>query len=167
FSASIGLNSTATLVKASGWQSGIKSDVRFAAWIAAMRATPSTSPFLASPASICCNVAGCMRIRPEARATRCVSFFPATSTISACPAESKWVSLFAVIFQELAAKWFYHSIMRWSRLLTILLLIVPTVLAEGLPDLGDSSQSSFSAIEERRLGEEIMREVRADRTYYD
>ena len=57
--------------------------------------------------------------------------------------------------------------MRWSRLLTILLLVVPTVLAEGLPDLGDSSQSSFSALEERRLGEEIMREVRADRTYYD
>ena len=57
--------------------------------------------------------------------------------------------------------------MRWSRLLTILLLVVPTVLAEGLPDLGDSSQSSFSALEERRLGEEIMREMRADRTYYD
>jgi predicted Zn-dependent protease len=41
------------------------------------------------------------------------------------------------------------------------------VLAEGLPDLGDSSQASFSSLEERRLGDEIMREVRADRAYYD
>ena len=44
---------------------------------------------------------------------------------------------------------------------------MPRALAEGLPDLGDASQASFSALEERRLGEEIMREVRADRAYYD
>jgi predicted Zn-dependent protease len=52
-------------------------------------------------------------------------------------------------------------------LLLILLLLVPAALAEGLPDLGDAAQSTFSALEERRLGEEIMREVRADRTFYE
>lgn len=45
--------------------------------------------------------------------------------------------------------------------------LVPRALAEGLPDLGDSAQSGFSAQEERRLGEEIMREIRVDRSYYD
>jgi len=48
-----------------------------------------------------------------------------------------------------------------------LLCLAPQVLAEGLPELGDSAQSSFSALEERRLGEEIMREIRVDRSYYD
>jgi predicted Zn-dependent protease len=57
--------------------------------------------------------------------------------------------------------------MRLRSFLAIVLVLAPQVLAEGLPDLGDSSQSSFSALEERRLGEEIMREVRADRTYLD
>jgi predicted Zn-dependent protease len=57
--------------------------------------------------------------------------------------------------------------MRLRHFLAIVLALAPQVLAEGLPDLGDSSQSSFSALEERRLGEEIMREVRADRTYLD
>jgi len=51
--------------------------------------------------------------------------------------------------------------------LLLLLAAVPNVLAEGLPDLGEASQASFSALEERRLGDEIMREVRADRNYYD
>ena len=55
-----------------------------------------------------------------------------------------------------------------SRYLVLLLLcLVPRALAEGLPDLGDSAQSSFTALEERRLGDEIMREIRADRSYYD
>ncbi|MEK6593910.1 MAG: M48 family metalloprotease [Pseudomonadota bacterium] len=44
---------------------------------------------------------------------------------------------------------------------------MPAVLAEGLPDLGDASQSDFTPAQERRLGENIMREVRADRSYYD
>lgn len=52
-------------------------------------------------------------------------------------------------------------------LLPLFLACVPAALAEGLPELGDAAQGSFSALEERRLGEEIMREVRADRTYYD
>ena len=52
-------------------------------------------------------------------------------------------------------------------LLVLCLGSVPGALAEGLPELGDAAQGSFSALEERRLGEEIMREVRADRTYYN
>ncbi|HZN24573.1 MAG TPA: M48 family metalloprotease [Burkholderiales bacterium] len=57
--------------------------------------------------------------------------------------------------------------MLWRYLLLLFLGLAPTVLAEGLPDLGDASQSTFTVLEERRLGEEIMREVRADRNYYD
>ena len=52
-------------------------------------------------------------------------------------------------------------------LVLLLLCLVPRALAEGLPDLGDSARGSFSALEEKRLGDEIMREVRADRSYYD
>jgi predicted Zn-dependent protease len=52
-------------------------------------------------------------------------------------------------------------------LLLLLVCFVPRALAEGLPDLGDSSQASFSALDEKRLGEEIMRDIRADRAYYD
>ncbi len=51
--------------------------------------------------------------------------------------------------------------------LVFLLGLSPAVLAEGLPELGDASQSSFSSLEERRMGEEVMREIRADPSYYD
>lgn len=51
--------------------------------------------------------------------------------------------------------------------LLLLLLAMPRALAQGLPDLGDVAQSSFSPQQERRLGERIMREIRADRSYYD
>jgi hypothetical protein len=43
---------------------------RFAPWMAAMRATPRTSPFLALPPTIILSVAACMRISPVATATR-------------------------------------------------------------------------------------------------
>lgn len=45
----------------------------------------------------------------------------------------------------------------WS----VLLLLAPLALAEGLPDLGDYSQTVLPPQEERRIGEEIMREIRA------
>jgi beta-barrel assembly-enhancing protease len=52
--------------------------------------------------------------------------------------------------------------------LLILLGFAPGALApQTLPDLGDAAQASFSVLEERRLGEEIMREIRASRGYYD
>ena len=57
--------------------------------------------------------------------------------------------------------------MAFRYLLLLMLGLTPAVLAEGLPDLGDASQASFSTLEERRLGDEIMRQVRADRSYYD
>jgi predicted Zn-dependent protease len=52
-------------------------------------------------------------------------------------------------------------------LLAALLLAVPGVLAQGLPDLGDVAQAGFTPLQERRLGESIMREIRADRDFYD
>lgn len=41
------------------------------------------------------------------------------------------------------------------------------VLASSLPDLGDVSQAGFSPAQERQLGESIMREIRADPSYFD
>jgi predicted Zn-dependent protease len=52
-------------------------------------------------------------------------------------------------------------------LLILLLLALPRALAQNLPDLGDVSQAGFTPLQERRLGESIMREIRADRSYYD
>lgn len=46
-------------------------------------------------------------------------------------------------------------------------LAATPALAQGLPDLGDPSQLAFSASQERQLGEEIMREIRADKAYLD
>jgi predicted Zn-dependent protease len=52
-------------------------------------------------------------------------------------------------------------------LLAALLMAVPRVFGQALPELGDVAEASFTPQQERRLGETIMREVRADRTYYD
>ena len=46
-------------------------------------------------------------------------------------------------------------------------MTIPGAFGQGLPDLGDVSQSEFSPMQERRLGEGIMREIRADRSYSD
>ena len=51
--------------------------------------------------------------------------------------------------------------------LLIPLLAIPGVLADGLPDLGEASQSGFSAQTERRIGEAIMVDVRHDRSLVD
>ena len=42
-----------------------------------------------------------------------------------------------------------------------MLLCVPVAVADGLPDLGDSSQMALTPQDERRIGEEIMRDVNA------
>src|SRR5439155_828635 len=42
---------TSTCVRCTMWQSGMSSLVRFAAWMPAMRAAASTSPFFVSPAA--------------------------------------------------------------------------------------------------------------------
>ena len=57
--------------------------------------------------------------------------------------------------------------MRLRYLLALVLFAVAGALAEGLPDLGEVAQSDFSPLQERRLGENIMREIRADRSFYD
>jgi dolichyl-phosphate-mannose--protein O-mannosyl transferase len=59
--------------------------------MAAMRAMPSTSPFLAVPLRMMASVSGFMRIEPVARAMRWVSALAPTSTMWACPVASKWV----------------------------------------------------------------------------
>ena len=48
-----------------------------------------------------------------------------------------------------------------------LLLAMPTVLAQGLPELGEPAQSAFSPLQERLLGQSIMKEARRDPGFYD
>jgi predicted Zn-dependent protease len=57
--------------------------------------------------------------------------------------------------------------MKFAYLLAALLLTVPAAVADGLPELGDSSQTVFSPQEERRVGEAIMAEIRRDRSLVD
>ncbi len=57
--------------------------------------------------------------------------------------------------------------MRLSYLIALLFLIVPHALADGLPELGEASQTTLSPLQERLLGESIMREIRADPSYLD
>jgi len=49
----------------------------------------------------------------------------------------------------------------------LILLAIPAALGQRLPDLGDVSQSDLSPLQERRLGDSIMREIRADHSYSD
>lgn len=46
------------------------------------------------------------------------------------------------------------------RILLFLLCLAPLALADGLPELGDSSQVDFSPAMEKRTGETIMRDIR-------
>ena len=57
--------------------------------------------------------------------------------------------------------------MRLRVFFLVLLLAVPRAPAEGLPDLGEVTQAAFTPLQERRLGESIMREIRADRSFLD
>jgi beta-barrel assembly-enhancing protease len=57
--------------------------------------------------------------------------------------------------------------MRLRVLLATLLVATGTVLASSLPELGEVSQAGFSPAQERQLGESIMREIRADPSYFD
>lgn len=50
--------------------------------------------------------------------------------------------------------------MKFLYLSVLALLLAPAVLADGLPDLGDYSQTVLPPQEERRIGEEIMRDIR-------
>src|SRR5215207_9961165 len=82
---------TSTKLSASGWHSGISSAVRLAAWIPAIRAVPTTSPFGPSPRATAVAVAGVMSTTARATARRSVASLPPTSTIRARPAASRCV----------------------------------------------------------------------------
>lgn len=65
---------------------------------------------------------------------------------------------------------------RRSRLLPVALAValgagplgpVAPAAAQNLPDLGEASQADLSPAEERRIGEEIMRQIRRDPAYVD
>ena len=57
--------------------------------------------------------------------------------------------------------------MRILYLLTLLACFIPVTMADGLPDLGESSQAVFSPQQERRIGEAIMRDIHRDPHYFD
>lgn len=65
----------------------------------------------------------------------------------------------------------YHRAMRgWLKRLTAAVLAVSlagTSVAQNLPDLGDASQAALSPLNEKRIGEMIMREIRRDPTFLD
>ncbi|MGH8729381.1 MAG: M48 family metalloprotease [Burkholderiales bacterium] len=56
---------------------------------------------------------------------------------------------------------------RFAVLILCAALISPQAGAEGLPDLGDASESAFSLAQEREIGEEIMRQIRSDPAFLD
>src|SRR5579872_878138 len=94
------VSSTATREIGSGWQSGIRSLVLFAARMPATRATPSASPLGTSPARSRAAVAGAIRTRPRATARRLVSAFSVTSTMCASPASFRCVSFISASDRE-------------------------------------------------------------------
>src|SRR5574340_139511 len=171
------LNSTLTRVSAIGWHSGISSAVRLVAWIAAMRAMPSTSPLAASPPRMRSRVSGNMLIRPLATATRRVSSLPATSTMTARPRSSKWVN--SLMLRNLVGNLHILNEMPtfspdrpmgrplMLRALLALALVSQPVAASDLPDLGEVSRQYFSDQEEQAIGRAIMRDVYVDPRYLD
>src|SRR4051794_5147775 len=70
----------------------MSSAVRLAAWMAAIRATATTSPFGRSPDTTRAAVSGVMRTTARARAQRSLGALPPTSTMRAVPSASRWVS---------------------------------------------------------------------------
>ena len=53
------------------------------------------------------------------------------------------------------------------QLLAIFLLAAPAVLAQALPELGEPAQAALTPLQERLLGQSIMKEARRDPGYYD
>src|SRR3984957_7045191 len=89
-----GVTSTSTCDNSRGWHSGINSWVRLAAMMPAMRAAPSTSPFLALPSRTMSSVFAVISTRPSATATRAVAGVAETSTMWASPRAPRWVRFF-------------------------------------------------------------------------
>ena len=57
--------------------------------------------------------------------------------------------------------------MKIAFLVATALALTPARAADTLPDLGEASQTVFSAQTERKVGEAIMRDIRLDRAYLD
>src|SRR5690349_14559078 len=89
---SVTVRSTVTPCSPIGWHSGIRSGVRLAPAIPAMRATASASPLGTSTARRAATARADSRTRPVAQAERAVTSLPDTSTILAWPALSTCVS---------------------------------------------------------------------------
>lgn len=68
--------------------------------------------------------------------------------------------------------WRYHSTMKFRSVLAAALAAATfaastSTVADELPDLGDVSSAVITPAQERRLGESIMRQIRADPAYLD
>ena len=69
--------------------------------------------------------------------------------------------------EELDEVWRYHSTMKIRSVLAAALAAATFAMADDLPDLGDVSSAVITPAQERRLGESIMRQIRADPAYLD
>jgi predicted Zn-dependent protease len=67
---------------------------------------------------------------------------------------------------ELRLRWRYHITMKFRTVLAAFLLST-IALADELPDLGDVSQAALSPVQERKLGEGIMAQIRPNPAYLD
>ena len=56
--------------------------------------------------------------------------------------------------------------MNWKVLIISAAMLAPVAMAEGLPDLGESSQSDLSPQMERKIGETAMRDIRQRESSY-
>ena len=68
---------------------------------------------------------------------------------------------------ELDERWRYHSTMKFRSVIAVVLLVPALGFADELPDLGDVSQGALSPVQERKLGEGIMGQIRANAAYID
>src|SRR3954447_23098205 len=86
-----GVAVTTRLVRAMGWQSGIRSEVFLPAMTPASSATPRTSPFGVEPSMTRLSVSWLIATNASAPARRSVIGFEPTSTIRGRPERSTWV----------------------------------------------------------------------------
>jgi predicted Zn-dependent protease len=68
--------------------------------------------------------------------------------------------------EELPAKTGIISAMKKFPLL-LLLCLSPHALGDGLPDLGDASQTVLTPLQERQIGQQSMLQIRAGKQYFD
>jgi beta-barrel assembly-enhancing protease len=71
----------------------------------------------------------------------------------------------AAIAAELRNDAFNHSIVKILFLILLAALAAAPAVGQNLPDLGDASQGALTPAQERRLGESIMRQIRANPAY--